>query len=64
MNDHQRAFLSGLVTGVPDWSLMSCAHPREMPAIRWKIENIARLKQSSPEKFARQATELEAKLGG
>lgn len=64
LSDHQRAFLSGLVKGEPDWSLMSCAHLRDMPAIRWKLENLARLKRSSPEKFARQATELEAKLGG
>ena len=64
LTNHQRSFLSGLVRGEPDWSLMCCAHLSEMPAIRWKLENLARLKQTSPEKFARQATGLEAKLGG
>lgn len=42
---------------------MSCAHLSKMPAIRWKLENLARLKQSSQEKFARQATSLGTKLG-
>ena len=58
----QRAFLLGLVKGEPDWSLMKCLHLQDMPAIRWKLENLARLKKSNPGKFARQATELETRF--
>lgn len=58
----QRAFLLGLVTGEPDWSLMTCPHLRDMPAIRWKLENLSRLQQANPKKFDLQAAELEAKL--
>jgi hypothetical protein len=58
----QRAFLLGLVTGEPDWSLMTCPHLRDMPAIRWKLENLSRLQQANPKKFALQAAELEARL--
>jgi len=62
LTDAQRAFLVGLVRGEPDWSLMSCAHLRDLPAIRWKVENLARLARTNPEKFALQAAALEAKL--
>jgi hypothetical protein len=62
LTDAQRAFLLGLVKGEPDWSLVRCEHLRDMPAIRWKLENLSRLEQSNPEKFALQASELEARL--
>jgi len=62
LTDAQRSFLLGLVRGEPDWGLMSCAHLRDMPAIRWKVENLARLARTNPEKFALQAAALEAKL--
>jgi len=58
----QRAFLLGLVKGEPDWSLMTCPHLRDLPAIRWKLENISRLQHVNPRKFALQADELEAKF--
>lgn len=62
LTDAQRAFLLGLVKGEPDWSLVRCEHLRDMSAIRWKLENLSRLEQSNPEKFALQASELEARL--
>jgi hypothetical protein len=62
LTDAQRAFLLGLVKGEPDWSLVTCPHLRDMPAIRWKLKNLTRLAQSNPEKFAQQSSELEAKL--
>jgi hypothetical protein len=58
----QRSFLLSLVKGEPNWNLMACRHLEEMPAIRWKLENISRLKQSNPKKFALQQAELEAKF--
>lgn len=57
-----RSFLLGLVRGEPDWELMSSPHLRDLPAIRWKLENLARLKHSNPAKFAMQAEELETRL--
>jgi hypothetical protein len=64
LTDKHRSFLSGLVCGEPDWSLMQCPHLEQMPAIRWKLENLARLKQANPGKFSRQSEELAARLKG
>lgn len=59
----QRQFLLGLVAGEPDWPLMRCAHLAELPAIRWKLQNLARLKSANPRKFAQQADELRVRFG-
>ena len=60
----QRRFLLGLVSGDPDWTLMKCRHLSQLPAIKWKQQNLAKLKKSNPDKFARQAEELRARLAG
>ena len=59
-NQHQ--FLLGLVAGEPDWSLMKCPHLSQLPAIRWKLQNLAKLKKSNPDKFAQQAKDLRERL--
>lgn len=63
LTENHRRFLLGLVTGEPDWSLMQCAHLAELPAIRWKVQNLAKLKQANRRKFAQQANELRARFG-
>jgi len=60
----QRKFLLGLVVDEPDWQLMRCLHLSHLPAIRWKLQNLAKLKKSNPTKFAQQAAELRARLAG
>ena len=55
---NQRQFLISLVSGEPAWPLMKCPHLQTLPAIQWKLQNLARLKKSNPAKFARQAEEL------
>jgi hypothetical protein len=62
LTDHHRRFLSGIVHCEPDWSLMQCPHLEQMPAIRWKLENLAKLKRTNPGKFSRQSAELAARL--
>jgi hypothetical protein len=62
LTDKQRKFLIGLAGGQPDWSLVTCPHLHEMPAIRWKLENLSRLSKSNPGKFAKQASELRQRL--
>ncbi len=59
---NQRHFLIGLVSGEPDWQLMKCPHLSQLPAIQWKLKNLARLKKANPKKFARQAEELRARF--
>jgi hypothetical protein len=59
---NQRQFLIGLVSGDPGWQLMKCPHIQQLPAIQWKLQNLARLKKSNPKKFAQQAGELRARF--
>ena len=49
-----RDFLLSLVRGDPAWELMPMPHLRELPAIDWKLENLAKLKQVSADRFATQ----------
>ncbi|MCF7675914.1 MAG: nucleotidyl transferase AbiEii/AbiGii toxin family protein [Akkermansiaceae bacterium] len=62
LTEDHRNFLFGLVRGQPDWSLMQCPHLEHLPAIRWKLENLAKLKRTNPAKFNQQAHELEERL--
>jgi hypothetical protein len=63
LTENHRRFLLGLVTGEPDWRLMQCAYLAQLPAIRWKLQNLAKLKKANPRKFAQQAEELRARFG-
>lgn len=60
LTENHRTFLSGLVSGEPDWTLMQCAHLAEMPAIRWKLDNLRKLKKTNAGKFQAQADALDA----
>ena len=62
LTDGQRQFLLGLVSGEPDWNLMQCPHLQKLPAIQWKLKNLAHLKKANPKKFERQAQELLGKF--
>jgi len=59
---YQWQFLIRLVSGEPDWHLMKCPHLQKLPAIQWKLQNLARLKKSNPVKFAQQAEELRTRF--
>jgi hypothetical protein len=63
LSENHRRFLLGLVTGEPDWRLIQCPHLGELPAIRWKTQNLAKLKKANPRKFAQQADELRGRFG-
>lgn len=63
LTTNQRQFLLSLVLAEPNWQLMKCPHLSELPALRWKLQNLTKLKKSNPKKFAQQAEELRARLG-
>lgn len=55
---NERQFLLTLVSNEPDWSLLDVPHVRDLPGVRWKLHNLAQLKNSNPKKFAEQSTTL------
>ena len=58
-----RGFLLSLVQGDPAWELMPMPHLRELPAIKWKLMNLAKLKKSSAKRFATQHQLLADRFG-
>jgi len=62
LTHNQRQFLIGLVSGEPDWTLMKCPYLQEMPAIRWKLQNLSKLKKANSKKFTQQTAELRKRL--
>jgi len=57
-----RAFLLSLVQAKPEWRQMPFAHLQELPAIRWKLSNLAKLKKTNSQRFSQQYDELAARL--
>lgn len=62
LTSRHRDFLLSLVQLKPDWSLLPFKHIQDMPAIRWKLQNLNNLKSKNPAKFELQHIELEARL--
>lgn len=63
LQHRHKQFLLGLVRLEPDWSLMPFEHLQEMPALKWKMQNLATLRRRNPKKFELQSTELTRLFG-
>jgi predicted nucleotidyltransferase component of viral defense system len=57
-----RRFLFSVLECEPEWDLLQLAHLKDMPALRWKIQNLQRLKASNSRKFKQQAAALRERL--
>lgn len=57
-----RRFPLSILECKPEWDLIQFAHLKDMPALRWKIQNLQKLKGSNPMKFQQQAGTLRDKL--
>lgn len=62
LTERQRHFLIGLARADPDWTLLACPHAGELPALRWKLENLRRFRKQRPADFDKQADLLERLL--
>ena len=58
LTENMRHFLLSLVQLKPDWSLMPYAHLKELPAVQWKLFNLAKLRQTKPLQFEEQFKQL------
>lgn len=59
-----REFLLSLVRLEPAWELMSFARLRDLPALRWKLLNLAKLKRTHRARFEQQHDLLQQRLRG
>lgn len=57
-----KAFLRSLHDGEPDFSAIDRVRAADLPAVKWKLINLKKLKAENPEKHAKQREELEALL--
>ena len=62
MTKDQKQFLLSLASAEPEWARMSIPHLRELPALRWKLQNLTALKTSNPRKFRQQHDELQSRF--
>jgi len=58
----ERTFLISLARNEPEWSLLGFPHLEQLPAILWKVGNLAKLAQRNPSKFETQAQAVERLL--
>lgn len=63
LTEKHRQFLIGLARAQPDWTLLQCPHASELPALRWKLNNLQTFSQRRPADFEQQASTLERLLG-
>jgi len=54
LSANERDFLLSLVQNEPQWHLLNLPHAQELPALRWKLQNLAALQRANPAKFAEQ----------
>lgn len=43
MPDHHRRFLLSFEKGTPDWTLLDVPHAKTLPAVRWRMQNLAKV---------------------
>jgi hypothetical protein len=60
MPDQHKQFLISVKRGEPNWTLLDLSGAKDLPAVRWKLENLAKL---SADKRAQLLKGLNAALG-
>jgi len=54
----ERRFLLSLVAAEPEWELLGVTYVQRLPGVRWKLENLERLRNADVRKFAEQSNAL------
>lgn len=63
MDEGAKRFLRTLHDGAPDFDAIDRPQAAELPAVRWKLINVNKLKAENPKKHSAQGEELERLLG-
>lgn len=62
LTQNQKDFLVSLARAEPQWNLIDIPHLQDMPASRWKLQNLTQLQVENAAKFHAQSQELQEKL--
>lgn len=62
LTEEERRFLLSLVTAEPEWALLDIPHVEKLPGVRWKLQNLERLRKANARKFAEQSEVLARRL--
>ena len=62
LDANEREFLRTLVRAQPEWSLLGIPHLKELPAIRWRLQNLEQLSRRQPDRFRALADALDERL--
>ncbi|NWG25046.1 MAG: nucleotidyl transferase AbiEii/AbiGii toxin family protein [Pseudorhodoplanes sp.] len=54
----ERRFLLSLVAAEPEWTLLEVPHLEQLPGLRWKLQNLEKLRKANARKFAEQSDAL------
>lgn len=58
----EKEFLISFENGEPDWSLFPVSEAQDLPAVKWKLKNIQKLKKTNPMKHNELKNELISKF--
>jgi hypothetical protein len=64
LDANEREFLRTLVQVKPTWSLLEIPHLEELPAIRWRLQNLQQLQRDNPARWRALCDALEQGLQG
>lgn len=62
LTEEEKRFLLSLVSAEPEWALLDIPHVEKLPGVRWKLQNLERLRKANARKFAEQYEELARRL--
>lgn len=43
LTNSEKEFLLSFKNGKPDWSLIEITHPKDLPGVKWKLQNIQKM---------------------
>lgn len=58
LDAEERRFLQSLVATEPEWSLLGVSQLEQFPGLRWKLQNLERLRETNALKFSEQREAL------
>lgn len=62
LSENEKKFLLSFENGEPDWNLFPVAKAKDLPAVKWKLQNVRKLKNSNPKKHEQALFELKKTL--